>query len=279
MSGIRLANKAPTNIIYDLGANCGDNLPYYLAKAEKVVAVEVNPVLIKSIENKYSKAIALGRLKVVHCALADSSRESVTFYVHKYDSRISMISPPDDEELDCFEVINVPSLSVLDLLSRFGNPSYVKIDLEGFDAVALKQLFDAKIYPDYISAEAHSVFPFSLMEHSGQYNSYQIMDARSFTDLPDIDVSRSQTDIDVFQFHEGTAGPFGSDIPSPWMSKEQCLLNLGIAGLGWRDVHARKQLPDSDARVFLEKFSLRSLVGAIARKTVLRPWANPNRFV
>jgi hypothetical protein len=30
-------------IIYDLGANNGDDIPYYLLKADTVVAVEANP--------------------------------------------------------------------------------------------------------------------------------------------------------------------------------------------------------------------------------------------
>jgi len=50
-------------------------------------------------------------------------------------------------------------------------------------------------------------------------------------------------------FREGASGPFGADIPSLWMSSRQCLINLAIAGLGWTDIHACRQQPDSGARV------------------------------
>lgn len=30
-------------IVYDFGANLGDNIPYHLFKSEKVIVVEANP--------------------------------------------------------------------------------------------------------------------------------------------------------------------------------------------------------------------------------------------
>ena len=32
-------------VIYDIGSNNGDDIPYYLMKCDKVVAVEANPLL------------------------------------------------------------------------------------------------------------------------------------------------------------------------------------------------------------------------------------------
>ena len=39
-------------IIYDLGAGDGSNIPYYLLKADTVVAVEANSRLCQIIKNK-----------------------------------------------------------------------------------------------------------------------------------------------------------------------------------------------------------------------------------
>jgi hypothetical protein len=39
-------------VIYDFGANNGDDIPYYLKKAELVVAVEANPSLCQKIEER-----------------------------------------------------------------------------------------------------------------------------------------------------------------------------------------------------------------------------------
>ncbi len=38
---------SPCKLIFDLGANRGQNLKYYLYSAKKVVAVEANPELVK----------------------------------------------------------------------------------------------------------------------------------------------------------------------------------------------------------------------------------------
>lgn len=266
-------------IIYDLGANSGDNLPYFLSRADIVVAVEANPALVDVIQQKYGRAIALGRLRVVHCALADVTSDLIPFFISKSDSHVSALAPAVNRHSSGFERIEVPAMRIVDLITEHGYPAYVKSDLEGHDPIVLRQLFDAGVYPDYVSAEAHTLMPFSLMEDSGRYNSYQIMNARTFHRLPLQCVDQQITGFDVFQFHEGTSGPFGKDIPSPWMNANQCLLNLGIAGLGWRDVHARKQSPDSNSRVYLENIPLRSLAGAIARKVIPPSWIHANNYM
>ena len=46
-------------IIYDLGAGDGSNIPYYLLKADTVVAVEANPRLCQIIKNKMTPTITI----------------------------------------------------------------------------------------------------------------------------------------------------------------------------------------------------------------------------
>jgi predicted RNA methylase len=41
-------------IIYDFGANTGGSIPYYLKKADVVVAVEANPQLCAIMEDKFA---------------------------------------------------------------------------------------------------------------------------------------------------------------------------------------------------------------------------------
>ena len=49
-------------VICDFGMNNGDNLPYYLLKAEKVVEVEANPKLCSLVEERFANHIRDGRL-------------------------------------------------------------------------------------------------------------------------------------------------------------------------------------------------------------------------
>ena len=56
-------------IIYDFGANNGDDISYYLKKSDVVVAIEANPVLTKIIEKKYGDAINSGKIFIENCVL------------------------------------------------------------------------------------------------------------------------------------------------------------------------------------------------------------------
>ncbi len=53
------SKKICRTIIYDLGANNGDDIPYYLRKADKVIAVEANPILSQEIEDRFPDDIKM----------------------------------------------------------------------------------------------------------------------------------------------------------------------------------------------------------------------------
>ena len=258
-------------VIYDLGANAGNNLPYYLSRARKVVAVEANPLLVRRILHDFSLEIASGRLVVCGCVLAPYSSSSVPFYVHRRDSHLSCLVLPDGASHADYEVVYVPSISVVDLVRAEGEPMYMKVDLEGADSMVLEQLFHAEIYPCYLSVELQTIKPLALIYETNRYHSFQLMDARKFSVLPAPTLDSSLPFAHCFVFNEDTAGPFGADIPYPWMDRQQALRNLSIQGLGWRDLHARMQVPDQNARVWLEYYSILSLLGALARKVMRRP--------
>lgn len=71
-------------VIYDLGMNNGDDIPYYLKKAPKVVGVEANPELCSLVERRFADEINDGRLIILNCVLTNkSTEEKATFYIHK----------------------------------------------------------------------------------------------------------------------------------------------------------------------------------------------------
>ena len=47
---------AMKKVIYDFGANNGVDIPYYLLKADLVIAVEANPKLCAQIQDRFSNA-------------------------------------------------------------------------------------------------------------------------------------------------------------------------------------------------------------------------------
>jgi len=233
-------------IIFDFGANNGDDIPYYLQKAHLVVAVEANPVLANQIRARFADAVAEGRLAVESCALtAATSAESVPFYVHRTDHGWSQFPKPHAKILGYFEEILVPSVNVVELIRRYGDPYYVKIDIEHYDSAILKSMFQNGIFPPYVSAESHSIEIFALMVALGDYHSFKLVDGRSVPNRYRGAKIKTPNGEVQYDFGQHSAGPFGEDVAGPWMTRNNFFRVLGFAGLGWKDIHvSRVDAPD-----------------------------------
>lgn len=229
-------------IIYDIGANNGDDVEYYLKKSDFVVAVEANPELCKLMEARFSTQIAERKLKIVNCVLtaglADESE--VDFYLHRSNHVLSTMLPPPPSTKPDYEIRKLPQRNLMSLLRENGAPYYIKIDIEGCDHILLEELFLNNCYPPYISAESHDIEVFSHFVASGAYRSFKLMDGES--------VSRKYRSTKIqldngaieYSFKYHSAGPFGNDIRGPWMTPNNFFHLLGTVGLGWKDIHASR---------------------------------------
>jgi FkbM family methyltransferase len=250
-------------IIYDIGANRGSNIPYYLLKADKVIAVEANPALASLMKQSFAEEIRSGRLVVEECVvMADRQASEVSFYVNKHADVLSQLLPPNEEEADRFERITLRSKHVVDIISDHGHPSYVKIDIEHYDAVLLSALFAEGVYPDYISAELHSVDVFLQLASVGAYAAFKLVDGRTVADvykaLPVMNIHSQSTGLVSFPDH--SAGPFGNDIPGAWLNISDFMNLIALEGMGWKDIHcSRVDLPSASQEVCWEHYLDRSV--------------------
>lgn len=226
-------------VIYDIGSNNGDDLPYYLLKADIVVAVEANPSLCEQIRSRFTVEIESGRLLLVHAALVCSDETSVDFYLHKHHHVLGTLRPAADK-IDQYTKLRVNATSISDLVSSYGNPYYAKIDVEGYDRQILTAFLGAAIKPAYISAEAHSLSIFSLLSEDLGYKSFKLVDGRSVSSSYKraLFYSPIRQQMVAYSFPRHSAGPFGNDIFGEWMDKASFLRLLAFRGLGWRDIHA-----------------------------------------
>jgi FkbM family methyltransferase len=249
-SGIRLPYP---RVIYDLGSNNGDDLPYYLKKADRVVAVEANPVLAQAITQRFMREIAEKRLFVENCVLiaaesphiAATPPQIVPFYLHKNNHKLSQLPKPTEKNLANFEEVFLPSKSVSSLVGTYGEAFYVKIDLEHYDEVILKELFERGIRPPYISVEAHSIGVFCTLVSLGKYNAFKIVDGSTVAEKYRDRVIDSNAGPTTYSFPDHSAGPFGDDVDGPWMTASNFFYLLAFERLGWKDIHATTQIrPD-----------------------------------
>ena len=205
-------------IIYDLGANNGDDIPYYLTKADKVVAVEANPELANHIKKRFKNE---PKVVVEHCAAVISYEKTIDFHICSDHVR-SRISEPDEEG---YSLVQVPARNVLELIKKHGKPHYIKIDIEFYDHIILEYLLKNGIKPPYISVEAHTIEVFCHLVTLGKYNKFKLIEGCMVS-----------SEYPAFPHH--AAGPFGEDIRGEWLDKEDFFKLLGIYGLGWKDIHA-----------------------------------------
>ncbi len=240
-------------IIYDLGANNGDDIPYYLHKADRVVAVEANPVLCELINTRFAADIQAGRLVVENCVVtAEGDGGVVDFYIHQSDHVLSQLPPPTPANAAHFDKVELPSKNVCDIIRSHGEPHYIKIDIEHYDAAILRALFSAGIMPPFISAESHSIEVFALLLLQGRYNAFKLVDGRTVRKVYRNRLITSETQGDPIQysFPYHSAGPFGDDVDGPWMVADDFVRVLAIEGLGWKDIHATNREPDPSAPAF-----------------------------
>jgi FkbM family methyltransferase len=179
-SSIESAGRSsiPKKVIYDIGANNGDDIPYYLQKADMVVALEANPDLCKQLRERFLESIECGRLVVENCVVTSRHGAiSVPFYINKHSHVLSQFPKPAKPE--DFEEVILPAKTIASLIAEYGLPYYVKIDAEHYDHVLLRALFRAGIRPSFLSAESHDIKVFLLMASVGRYNAYKIVDGSS----------------------------------------------------------------------------------------------------
>lgn len=231
--------QSDTRVIYDIGSNNGDDIPYYLLKAERVVAVEANPALCDAIAARFADQISSGRLIVENAALINGPEGSIDFFIHNKYHVLSSLSPTDFPDSD-FHKIKVRAINIQYLVEQYGSPFYAKIDVEGADEAILASFHEFAVKPSYISAESHKLGVFALLSEKLGYQSFKLVDGRSVSTVYKRVVIPSPIcqQMVAYSFPHHSAGPFGNDIYGEWMDKATLLKVLALQGLGWRDIHA-----------------------------------------
>ena len=238
-------------IIYDFGANNGDNIPYYLLKSDLVIAVEANPELCNLIKNRFNKEIEDKKLIVENCILI-SKISSLTnkFYLHKERHLLSQFPKPEPELLNKFNEVTIISKNVIEIIKKYGEPYYIKIDLENYDHIILKEIFINNIKPKYISAESTFIDIYCLMFLLGEYKSFKLVNGDNVQFVYEKKKIETLTGKEEYSFPVNSAGPYGNDIIGPWISPENFFHLLAHKGLGWKDIHC-SSIDIAEKNVFL----------------------------
>ncbi|SFU75736.1 methyltransferase, FkbM family [Methylobacterium sp. 174MFSha1.1] len=141
------------DLIFDLGANHGEDTAFYLAKGFRVVAVEADPHLARELEQVFRQPIAAGRCTIVAAGLLDRPGVMPFYRNIDCDHWSSFDAAYGTRDGTRFETLPISCGTVLDLFAQYGLPHYMKIDLEGADQIVLRTLQRTASRPRFLSVE------------------------------------------------------------------------------------------------------------------------------
>jgi hypothetical protein len=71
-----------SDLIFDVGANNGDDTAAYLARGFRVIGVDANPILCEDMEKRFASDIRLGRAFIVNKAIDRWGGGKITLHVN-----------------------------------------------------------------------------------------------------------------------------------------------------------------------------------------------------
>lgn len=233
------------DLIYDVGLHIGQDTAFYLKKGFRVVAIEANPILAHQVAARFADACGRGFLRVLNVGVG-SQTGRFPFYVNTLHSEWSSFDKETGNRGCEAEVIEVETLPLEDIVRAHGVPYYMKIDIEGFDMMALESVGRLSERPRYISAENGQPEMLELMCSLG-YSRFKFINQATVPAMRCPSPAREGLDVD-YQFEFGASGPFGEDTIGVWRSRDEVLAeilaywntpNRDPNIHGWYDLHAQ----------------------------------------
>lgn len=242
-------------IIYDVGTHKGEDLEYYLMKADKVVSIDANPYVFDDLRKNFRQQLASGRVTFIHCAVTDSSGKT-NFCVNRKESALSRRRILAEEiarfgdlcSEDAWEPVTVPASRLSDIIRDQGDPYFIKIDIEGGEENVIADLYKNEIRPPYISTELGAGYFDSLCYlYLMGYREFQAVRMDTVQQqFGHQTITLSDGNRTYYDFLRGSSGPFGEDLPDWWVDLKRLWffvatrsLIFGESPWDWYDIHAR----------------------------------------
>jgi FkbM family methyltransferase len=235
-------------LVIDLGMHVGDDTAYYLARGHRVIAVEANPALVRQAQQRFAREIADGALTILNVALSDQVG-TAKFFISKVNAEWSSLEQWRAASTGDIEEINVETLTLADIIARYGDPDFIKCDIEGADGIFCHQLIQLPKKPRYVSVEAISIDWIALLV-AARYTHFQLVNQAFIRRMPPTMKFMRDGREQSWTFSGHASGPFGDDLPNEWTSFQEVArrwldfqrLKAEAPGMvldNWFDVHAR----------------------------------------
>jgi FkbM family methyltransferase len=133
------------DLVFDVGAHVGDRVGSFRRLGARVVAVEPQPQLVRTLKLLYGR----DRDVIIEPVAIGRERGTVTLKLNIDNPTVSTASDafvraaegaPGWEDQAWTDTIEVPLTTLDALIERYGRPAFIKIDVEGFEVEALAGL-------------------------------------------------------------------------------------------------------------------------------------------
>jgi FkbM family methyltransferase len=229
------------DLIFDIGMSEGNDTAFYLAKGFRVVGVEADPVVYKTLIERFASEIGSGRLTVIHKAAADVTGNKIKFLHNDIQQGISGTSKHPDVA-DGYAEFEVETICWNDIVAAHGVPHYCKVDIEGQEKPFLEQIVGQREIPHFFSVECHELAPVEMLQRIG-YRLFKLVDQTPPGGFINVHPPKEGSYVPNPNWHH-TSGPFGNELQGLWTVYDQfvaafnAVVPLRHQG-HWFDCHAK----------------------------------------
>lgn len=230
------------NLVFDLGFHKGEDTGYYLAEGKSVVAVDASLELIQAGEFRFAEYIDSGQLILLHGAVVSTyfsgNNKTIKFYPHSERSEWGTVDlrwvnrNEEAHGLPHSDPVEVRTYCILELVRKYGCPSFLKIDIEGADASVLKDLENLPILPKTVSWETgknslKDVISQHKFLHKLGYSKFRVVQQAYLEHLPYALMKNGRR----WHFEPGCSGYMPEKCSKPWISlKMACIVYIILFG-------------------------------------------------
>jgi FkbM family methyltransferase len=222
------------NLIYDVGMHQGEDSEYYLKKGFKVVAVEALSRLAEEASERLQQYIRSGQLVVLNVAIAEKDGP-ITFYENPGLSVWGTTDPRWAERnrklgMNSIET-TVQGMNFANIVTRYGVPYYLKVDIEGADTLCLEGLRNLNTRPKHVSIESTKKSWKSLQ---GEFALFKQLGYLKFKVIPQHTLSAQICPFPAKEglyidhhFQVGASGLFGEELDGEWLNEDEAMRAYG----------------------------------------------------
>lgn len=227
------------DLILDLGMHHGDDAGFYLSKGFRVVSVDAFPPYAEQAAERFAEPVAAGRMQIVNRALADDGTKIITLFVNEQKNdahtvRQDIAAANQQHQVFSYKEMPIPTITIGSLFETYGVPYYMKVDIEGMDDEAAKQLVGEKRKPPFVSFESSSITILGHLLAAG-YDKFQLINQyHNPATQPPADPREGR--YSPVQFTGHMSGLFGRELdPTKWVSYQDMVQLF----LTWTDLQRR----------------------------------------